>query len=275
MHRYLFKLYYSGSKYLGFQRQPNGQSIENRLEIGFAKSRLIASFQENKYKCVSRTDRGVSAICNMFSLYLENKPDLRLINSNLPDENSIIVYDYCISPEKFDIRVTKSKEYKYFLPTIHPEISVGLARILDFIGLHDFSNFIKGDGAGEDYPNSNIFHIELVTNGSYPFILFRGDKFGREQIRRIMGFLLDPKFLTVNPLQILESSSRPKIASADPANLWLVSIEYEQNLNWSSDIDHDGFSKKTRLRLLEVNAEAANQELYLFNTHFFRLNDAI
>ena len=45
MKSYLFKVYYIGKNYQGFQRQPNGQTIENHIESSFIQAKLIHSFK--------------------------------------------------------------------------------------------------------------------------------------------------------------------------------------------------------------------------------------
>ena len=88
--RYAFKVYYIGKYFTGFQRQPNGMGVENYIENAFIESGCITSFKDNFYISTSRTDTGVNAISNIFTLDLEKKPNLDQINDFLPDRKSVV-----------------------------------------------------------------------------------------------------------------------------------------------------------------------------------------
>ena len=46
LQKYLFRVFYIGNYFNGFQRQPNGNTVENYIEMAFIRSHLISSFNE-------------------------------------------------------------------------------------------------------------------------------------------------------------------------------------------------------------------------------------
>lgn len=232
MVNYLFKVYYRGESYPGYQRQLNGQAIENYIEYAFIKSNYIDSFSENYYKGSSRTDAGVSAIANIFRLNLQRRPKLEHINNYLPKDNSIIIWAFAEVDVDFNPRKNSVKQYDYVIYNPEEEILNGMERIYDYIGYHNFSNLIKSHGAGEENPYSNISEIKLIIQQDKIDVSIIGDKFGREQIRRMIGLLFQKKHLDKTIQDILDPSYSISIKPASPDFLTLVDIKYDEVIYW-------------------------------------------
>jgi tRNA pseudouridine38-40 synthase len=233
MIRYLFRVFYLGCLYSGFQRQPSGQGIENFIEIAFIKTGLIHSFKKNNYRACSRTDAGVNALSNVFSLKLAKTPKLEHLNDNLPNNRSIIIWDYAEVPDNFDPRKANFKQYSYYLSDIQiPKLN--FEKIFDFIGTHDFSGLIKKHGAGVESSINTIRQIDLSYTNSGVWITLKGNKFGREQIRQIVGYLLDKRYLHMSTNDCLTKYDiyPLNIESADPKYLILTDIHFEGKINW-------------------------------------------
>ncbi len=266
MIRYVFKIYYLGNKYTGSQRQANGQGVFNHVEIAFIKSNYINSFKESKFIAMSRTDVDVSALSNVFVLELKNTPHLNKINKFLPKDNSIIIYDYAEIDADFNPRHVHHKVYKYMIENPNQEIINKLNRIKHFEGTHNFSNLIKKDGAGTKNPISNIYQIDIQKINTNFIITFKGDKFGREQIRKIIGYITDEKFLDIEPNEIL-IPSEIEVSSADPQFLVLFDTKYDGKIDWHFNQKILQFSN-----LIKNNEYSINIKLYQTSMLKFLLN---
>lgn len=233
MNRFIFKIFYLGDFYTGFQRQPNGRAIENYMEYAFIKSGLIESFKKNNYKSCSRTDANVSAINNIIAVDSSHIPNLLEINNYLPNNGTIIVWDYAQVPLNFNPRDTLFKTYEYYLKDPSDSITRNIQKINSFLGFHNYQNFIKKEGAGEFNPFSNISSIEINFEFRLIKITICGNKFGREQIRRMIGLIIDEKMLGKIPFTNI--NMKPSIKPVSPSYLTLKEIKYKENINWKTD----------------------------------------
>ena len=67
MMRVALEFAYSGKKLHGFARQPNVETIEEKIIKALIKHRLIEDIVESKFRYACRTDKGVSAFCNVIA----------------------------------------------------------------------------------------------------------------------------------------------------------------------------------------------------------------
>ncbi len=231
--KYAFKVYYVGKHYTGFQKQPNGLGVENFIENAYIESGYIVSFLENSYLGTSRTDVGVNALSNIFTLELHKEPNLSQINDFLPNDNSIIIWSFALVEDNFNPRYANHKTYMYLLINPSNKIIEHFERIKLFEGSHDYSNLIKKDGAGKEDPVSKITCISYEKINTNLLVSITGDNFGREQIRKMIGFLTDEKLLSISPSHLFEGFNNIKnIKSAPPQYLYLSQIEYDVRINW-------------------------------------------
>lgn len=236
MKRYLFRVFYIGRNYFGFQRQLNGATIENHLEMAFIKTGLIHSFNGSSYRATSRTDTGVNSLGNTFVLDLLVVPKLERLNDNLP--NDIILLSFAEVSVIFNPRHNLSKTYSYYLSKKLEIFS--LDRIVDFVGTHNFSQFIKADGAGADNPVNTIFDTTIQESSTYYRIIITGNRFGREQIRRMIGFFLQKKYKERSIPFFFNNTANYDIRSAPPTFLVLDQITFDKPIFWisSSHLGH-------------------------------------
>ncbi|MHA2090235.1 MAG: tRNA pseudouridine synthase A [Candidatus Kariarchaeaceae archaeon] len=260
MKNYAFRVYYDGTQYSGFQRQPNGQSIENHLEFAFIRCKYISSFRKNSYRASSRTDAGVSAVANVFSMKLPKEPNLNFINSRLPKNKSILVWGYAEVPNDFDSRATVQKHYIYYLSPTKSQKIANMDRLNHFLGTHNFSNFIIKGGAGASNPYTRIDEIITEKVGSDTFISLKGDKFGREQIRQMIGFLCDKRYNEISPALLLQESLDRKynIASVSPSHLALLEVTFQERIKWIvQEIEEDVIRRE--LKISSINTKGGFQ----------------
>ena len=148
--KYLFKMYYIGSKFHGSQRQSNGLTIEDRVISELKEKSYITEVRNSEFEFASRTDRYVSARGAYFSCITKKKPILMEINSGLPHEMG--VWAYSEVPIDFSARrKALLRKYLYIFPTpisylervyeLDIKIMKKACKLLE--GRHDFVNFSK------------------------------------------------------------------------------------------------------------------------------------
>ena len=109
--RYAIKVCYEGRGFSGSQRQPALRTVEG--EFLSALDGLKINYTD--FKAAGRTDRGVSALGNVFALTTESgliSP--RIINSELPLDIRVLAVKTVVSG--FNPRFAVERVYKYFLP---------------------------------------------------------------------------------------------------------------------------------------------------------------
>jgi tRNA pseudouridine38-40 synthase len=246
MHRnFKLTVEYDGSAYQGWQRQPNGPSIQSTIENALKRM----THQAIALVGSGRTDAGVHALGQVANFQCDTRiePDAfkRGLNSILPDD---IVIQACNEvPIEFHSRFdAKSKRYHYQILNQPLPKAVGrqyawwIRRPLDLeamreaahylIDRHDFKAF---EGAGS--PRSHTMrHIMLADLTKQPDGIIRfgveADGFLRYMVRNIVGTLVAVGRGDIDASQfkaILSSKDRNKAAATAPAHgLFLVKVNY-------------------------------------------------
>ena len=199
--RYLMRISYDGSKYNGFQRLKNKETIQGCLEEVLSK----INNREVLVKGSGRTDALVHAHdqCLHFDLDKEFDCDKLkyIVNKMLP--SSIKVNSISNVEDNFHARfMVKEKTYIYkiyfgekevFLSDYAYHLSYSLDLNLmkkaskEFIGTHDFHNFVSG------YRKSYISTIndfKIYKEDNMVYFLVRGKGFYRYMVRTLVGALI-------------------------------------------------------------------------------------
>ena len=135
--RYAIKVFYDGRAFHGSQIQTNVRTVEG--DFLTALSKLNIDFDD--FTAAGRTDKGVSAICNVFSLTTDSdliKP--RILNAHLPSDIRVLgvkKVDDSFSPRK----EAKERIYKYFLSDENYDLENIRKAAGFFVGEHSFHNF--------------------------------------------------------------------------------------------------------------------------------------
>ncbi|XP_077224278.1 pseudouridine synthase family protein isoform X2 [Tasmannia lanceolata] len=181
------KIMYFGQRFYGFASEAQmDPTIESEIFKALAKARLSASDKaEVQYSRCGRTDKGVSSIGQVISLFLRS--NLKDTNGNLnckdiaPKElcdeeidyvkvlnrvlpKDIQVIGWCPVPIDFHARFScMSREYKYLFWKGNLDTSAMELAGKKFVGEHDFRNFCKMDAVNVHNYRRKITLFEISS----------------------------------------------------------------------------------------------------------------
>jgi tRNA pseudouridine38-40 synthase len=202
--RYALGVSYRGLAYHGWQSQPDGLTIQDRLE------QALASFatQPVSAVCAGRTDAGVHALNQVVHIdtAIEREPQawVRGTNRYLPRD---IALQWCRAvPAAFHARNSaRGRRYRYILldSPVRPALELGLvgwvfqpldadamrAAARHLIGEHDFSSF-RAAGCQAPSPVKLLRSIEIARRGAYWRLDFDANAFLHHMVRNLVGSLV-------------------------------------------------------------------------------------
>lgn len=200
-------LQYDGTHYAGFQRQPNGVTIQEKLEEA-----LRALTQDPAFKigaAAGRTDAGVHARGQVVHIRTESRIPIDrwpyALNQQLPPD--IIVTGAELVPDDFHARYwAVGKRYRYTFecaPFQTPmtrlyayhwqrELDLGLMRQAAalIVGYHDFAAF-RSTGGSAKTSDRTVTRLELTEAAPYIYMDIEADGFLYNMVRIIAGTLLE------------------------------------------------------------------------------------
>ncbi len=221
--RLALKFAYDGTKFYGFQRQPDKATVEGSLVNALCKIDAIESSRECGYHSSSRTDRGVSALGNIvsFRTAFSSEKLCSAVNSELQD---IWAYSCVEVPDNFNPRAATTRWYRYYLVK-EDQHQEAMKTIADrFVGVHDFSGHSKRDDRN---PMRKIDSIDITPKGLFFAIDFRAQSFLWNMVRRIVWMMNEGssgRLAMENIGPEAEKASR-RIGLAPPENLLLMDID--------------------------------------------------
>lgn len=245
--RFLIKFSYDGTAYSGFQKQPNKETIEQKLEEALEK---INANTKTPITATGRTDKKVHALCQYahfdLNISINEKNLKRALNSNLPAD--IHVIEAKKVEDSFHARYNvKEKEYKYYLNTgeYNPlqrnyvyqynhdlDIKSMQEAITYFKGTHDFRAFVTENKDKENCIRT-IYKANISKKDDIIIFTFTGNGFLRYQVRNMVGLLIrvgEKKLSTETVEKILLSKDRSKSGKTAPAEgLFLTKITFKDN----------------------------------------------
>jgi len=244
---------YDGSKFCGYELQPNGNTIRFELE------NALNSIFNGRIKIIatSRTDSGVHALMQVINFettsQIPAKNITKALNSMLPEEIRII--NSREAKNNFNARFdVKQKTYEYLiyneevLPPfiknyvwhVKPKIDLNkmkkASRYLE--GSHDFESFCAAHGDDTDFVRTlskieiRYSIIEIWSGFKIPVIRCKitGDGFLYKMVRNIVGTLVDVGIgnIKFNDMKkILNAKDRKLAGRCAPAQgLCLIEVKY-------------------------------------------------
>ncbi len=243
--RYLITFSYDGSKYNGYQKQLDVNTVQTELE------KALTTLNDNNFVSVvasGRTDACVHALNQKahFDLSINITEDkLKMaLNSLLP--KYIYVKDAKVVDQDFHARFsTKTKEYMYKINIgeynpIEVDYVYQYNKNLDIDkmkeaiklleGTHNFKSFASADDVRDNYERT-IFKTSIELDNNIITISFVGNGFLRYMVRNMVGTLIEigeGKRLPSDINRILEKEDRKEAGKTAPGcGLYLKEVTYK------------------------------------------------
>jgi tRNA pseudouridine38-40 synthase len=221
--RIALKFAYDGSKFFGFQRQPEKSTVEGSLVNALSKVGAIRSSRECGYRSSSRTDRGVSALGNIISFRTQFacRDICSAVNSEMED---VWAYSAVEVPDTFNPRHARQRWYRYYLAKSGQDIRIMRDIASRFVGVHDFSGYARKDKRN---PMRKIDSIDISDSEMFYALDFRAESFLWNMVRRIAWMVNEGSsgrmgLDSVGP----EARNRPgRVGLAPPEYLVLMDID--------------------------------------------------
>jgi tRNA pseudouridine38-40 synthase len=239
---------YNGKNYCGWQIQPNGITVQEKIEQGLTT--LLRS--SVSVTGAGRTDAGVHAN-KMIAHFDYEKEDLdtttlaEKLNRLLPPDIAIhtIVKVQDGAHARFD---AISRTYKYYLTgkknPFYQDTVYKVASLPDFDRMNQAAGILL---EYSDFTSFSKLHTDVKTHfcvikkaewekeGEVWVFTIEADRFLRNMVRAIVGTLLDVgrgKLSLDEFRQIIESKDRGKAGTSAPAHaLFLQDIKYPDSIN--------------------------------------------
>mgnify|MGYP003953801651 CR=1 FL=1 len=246
MFNYLIKIEYDGTKFVGWQYQKNGISIQEKIEKALKK---IFNYKI-RINGAGRTDKGVHAYGQFANFLLKKKIEdknkfLNSINFFLR-KNLILIIAIDKKNQKFHARhQAKERIYEYHITNRQGSLSINkykswhikkklninllkkAAKLLE--GTHDFSTF-RAASCSAKSPIKKMNSIKIKKKGDKIFIRFNSRSFLQNQVRSMVGcfkYISTGKWNINEFKQVFKSKKRIKCAPPAPAcGLYLLNIKY-------------------------------------------------
>ncbi len=248
-HNYKMTVSYDGSRYFGWEHQPNTDlTIQGKLET--VLSRMLQC-EENPVTVIGagRTDAGVHARAMTANVILDTdltEDEIRhYMNTYLPEDISVNELKLCA--DRFHSRFNaRGKTYRYtfycseqkpvferkYVTVIPEKPDLGRMRAAAeyIIGEHDFKCFC-GNTHMKKSTVRTVDHIEITENGPYIRLYFHGTGFLQNMVRIMSGTLIEIGLCKRDPddmKSIIESKDRIKAGyTAEAQGLCLMKVDYE------------------------------------------------
>lgn len=242
---YKLKISYDGTRYYGWEHQPDRETIQGKLET--VLSRMCGDVPIDVIGA-GRTDAGVHARAMIANVHLDTQLSCEEIrdymNRYLPDD--IAVLDIRIAAERFHARykaVGKTYRYTYFDGAVRPvfdrkyytpvdgeldvEAMQQAAHLLE--GQHDYKSFC-GNSRMKKSTVRIVDTIMVHRTKGYVYLTFHGTGFLQNMVRIMAGTLLEVGLGRLRPEDvagILAACDRKQAGPTAPAKgLMLMKVDY-------------------------------------------------
>ena len=254
--RFFITFTYNGTRYCGWQRQPNGIAVQEELEK--ALSTILRTPIE--LTGAGRTDAGVHAL-NMiahFDIADDTTVDCRLLTIDskrlINNLNSLLPYDIAVKKVE---RVTDdaharfdalSRKYEYHIITHkNPFLKEQACRIHFPLNLELMNEAAKVLFEYEDFTSFSKLHTDVKTNNCTIMEAYwqqrdkelvftiKANRFLRNMVRAIVGTLMEVgrERLTIEGFrQVIEAKNRCSAGHSVPAcGLYFIEAEYPETIH--------------------------------------------
>ena len=245
--RWRLTLAWRGTRYIGWQRQPNGRSIQEVVEGVLER---ILGGERVRVEASGRTDAGVHAAAQIVTFACRTQRDARSLlgglNGLLPPDVACLAVEP--APPGFDPRrEARRKLYRYRLlnrPTRCPfreelvwhwrydlDVEAMDAAARYMVGRYDFSSF-RAQGCTARHPVRSVESTRVARVDDEVHFEFVGNGFLRHQVRIQVGTLLEVGRGRRPPASVAETLAardRAMAGQTAPAHgLWLMWVAYDE-----------------------------------------------
>ena len=240
---------YFGEKFVGWQFQPNGLSIQECLERAWKK----ITQEQIRITASGRTDSGVHAYAQICHLKTETQIEFevlrRAINAHTPEEIEVLLIEKT-TPDFHAIRSAIEKTYRYQINWGHPRdvFQIGRSWYIPqrlnvpamieaaklFEGEHDFISFAAANGqAATSIRTIKKLSVEVCDQPPFQNLRIEAtaDGFLYNMVRTIVGTLVHVGFRNRPPTwvrEVIEGKDRRLAGMTAPAcGLYLLNVVYD------------------------------------------------
>lgn len=241
---YKMILQYDGTRYYGWQRQPDRDTIQGKLEA--VLSRLCGEFVE--VLGAGRTDAGVHAKGMVASATFDtplSEAEIQVYcNRYLPDDIAVkelkeasprfharynaVGKTYCYTCYDGAVKSVFDRRYYYRLDET-PDLAAMQAASRLLIGQHDFRNFCVNPRMKKSTVRE-VDSIRITRRGSYLYFEVHGSGFLQNMVRIMVGTLLEVGYGRISEADISEALVNPERRKAGPTapaqGLCLMKVDY-------------------------------------------------
>lgn len=242
---YKLKISYDGSRYFGWEHQPDRETIQGKIETVLA--RMVDKDMVDVIGA-GRTDAGVHARAMIANVHLDtgmSPEEIRdYANRYLPDD--IAILEVREAADRFHARykaVGKTYQYTCFDGPVKPVFDrkyyTSLDQELDVEAMQEAAHFLEGK---HDYKSfcgnsrmkkSTIRIVDTITvrrRKGYVYLTFHGTGFLQNMVRIMAGTLIEVGLGRIRPEEveeILEACDRKVAGPTAPAKgLCLLKVDY-------------------------------------------------
>lgn len=235
---------YDGSRYAGWQRQPDQPTIQEAFETAIQQltQRTVSVI------AAGRTDSGVHALGQVVSFRIDREWTpyewTKGFNARLPQD--IAVRSAVIMPDDFHARYSASgKLYEYRIlnrperPAVERAYLWHVHKPLDqeamqqaaalLVGSHDFTSF-EGTLTDNEDPICHLQQLSLTRQGDHILIHAYADRFLKHMVRAMVGTLVEVGHAKRTPQSLTDilaaKDRRVGGRTAPPQGLFLVRVDY-------------------------------------------------
>ena len=246
MYNYLMQIEYDGTKFVGWQYQKNGTSIQEKIEKALKK---IFNYKI-RINGAGRTDKGVHAYGQFANFLIKKKIEdkKKFLNSinfflrknlisilKIKEQDKVFharynakerIYEYQITNRQSVLSIDKNKSW-HVKKKINMTLLKKAAKILE--GTHNFSTFRVASCSAKS-PIKKMNYVKIKKKENKIFIRFSSKSYLQNQVRSMVGCC---KYLSTGKWSLSQFKfafkSRKRINCAPPApacGLYLLNVKY-------------------------------------------------
>ena len=244
MKNYKMLIEYDGSRYYGWQRQPDHETIQGKLEkvlslmcreavevIGAGRTDAGVHARGMTANACMRTDFSESEICEYLNRYLPDDIAVKEVREASPRFHArynAVGKTYRYTCHDGDVKTVFDRKYTARLEE-KPDVEKMRQAAEVLKGEHDFRNFCVNPRMKKSTVR-NVDRIEVVRNGDYIVFTFHGNSFLQNMVRIMVGVMLEVGCgrMTCDRIrEALAAKDRQKAGPTAPAQgLCLMSVDY-------------------------------------------------